>query len=235
MFRTYGRQGIALAKSEFAEAIGLDPGFARAYGWLGYVHLEEVQEGWSDNVEASFTSAVELASKGVTLAPDDYYTHWNLAAIFTGQGEFGPAQDEFDKALKLNPSDPDLLADLADKCSYEGNPEQAIDLIHQAIGLKVPQWYHWSLGFAHFQNREYDNALSALTKMVDPPNTAYLLTLACKAKLGEPVPDPEAILERLKSRDPDWTSDHLKSFPFDKPEDEQHYLDALTEAGVTIA
>jgi tetratricopeptide (TPR) repeat protein len=232
LFRTYGRQAIASAKSEFAEAIAVDPTFARAYGWLAYVHLEEVQEGWSEDPEASFISAVNLANKGVELGEHDYYNHWNLAAVLTGTADFDSANQSFDKALALNSSDPDLLADLADKCSYEGDPDKAIGLMQQAFDLKIPQWYHWSLGFAYFQKRQYADALAALEKMTNPPNTAYLLMIACKVKLEEEIPSPDDILERLKSRDPEWTSDHLSSFPFKKSEDNDHYVGALTEAGV---
>jgi adenylate cyclase len=134
LFRTYGRQAIASAKSEFAEAIALDPSFARAYGWLAYVHLEEVQEGWSADPESSFTAALNLANKGVELAEEDYYTHWNLATILTGKGDFESANASFQKALELNSNDPDLLADIADKYSYEGEPDKAIDAMQQARG-----------------------------------------------------------------------------------------------------
>jgi tetratricopeptide (TPR) repeat protein len=233
LFRTFTRAGVTAAKSEFSEAIGLDPGLARAYGWLGYVHLEEIQEGWTTDVENSFTSAVELASKGVELAPDDYYTHWNLATIFAGQKETSQAQDEFDRALALNPNEPDLLADIADMLSYQGEPESAIEHMERAMNLKIPQWYYWSLGFAYFQKRQYDEAVTALEKMSDPPNTAYLLLVACKAELGKRT-TPEAIMERLLSKDPQWTPDHLDRFPFAKPEDHQHYLDTFKRAGIPV-
>ena len=196
VFRTFSRVGVAAAKSEFAEAIGLDPDFARAYGWLGYVHLEEIQEGWTADVEKSFATAIELGSKGVDLARDDYYTHWNLATIYVGHGEFAAAQKEFDEALVLNPNEADLLADVADMCSYQGQPDEAIEHIERAMHLKIPQWYYWSLGFAHFQRRRYEEAVTALEKMSDPPNTAYLLLVACKARLGRPT-SPEGIIERI--------------------------------------
>jgi adenylate cyclase len=232
-FRTFTREGVADAKGEFSKAIAIDPGFARAYGWLGYGHLEEIREGWTADLEESSRSAVENASKGVELAPGDYYTHWNLASVYAGLNMTEKAFDEFNQALALNPNDPDLLVDIADKLSYEGKAEQAIEQIERAMALKIPQWYYWSLGFAHFQERQYERALQALKTMTDPPNTAYLLMVACQAKLGN-SPSPDAIKERLLGKDRDWKPDHLDKFPFVNAKDNDHYLSALREAGIPL-
>jgi adenylate cyclase len=234
LFKTYTRQGAAAAKNEFSEAIALDTGFARAYGWLAYVHLEEVQQGWSIDVDKSWVAALDLAAKGVELAPLDYYPHWNYATVLLGHGDFEDAEAEFDKALGLS-SDPDLLADVADKLSYRGDPEAAIKMIDRAIKQKIPQWFYWSKGFAHFLNEEFDKAVDALEEMVDPPNTAYLLLMACKKARGDDdVPSDEAILERLLNRDPEWTPAHLGSFPFEQPQHKTAYKNALGAIGIQV-
>lgn len=232
-FYTYTHDGIDAAKSEFSEAIRLDPEFAQAYGWLGYVYLAEVQEGWATDIEKNFALAFQLASKGVELAPDDYYTHWNLASTYAGRKDMGRALEEYDKALALNSNDADMLADMADMLSYQGEADRAIEQIERAKALnpRYPDWYDWSLGFAYFQDRQYAEAVIALGRMTDPPNTAYVLLVACKAKLGQPTPRDE-IMRRLLSKDPQWTSEHLERFPFVKPEDQQHYLGALRIAGI---
>jgi TolB-like protein/class 3 adenylate cyclase/Tfp pilus assembly protein PilF len=233
LFYAYTQDAVESAKSEFSEAIRLDTNFAQAYGWLGYVYLAEVQEGWATNVEKNLTLALQFATKGVELAPDDYYTHWNLASIYAGRKDMASALEEYNKALALNSNDPDMLAEMADMLSYRGEADKAIDQIERAKELnpKYPDWYDWSLGFAHFQERQYTEAVAALKRMRDPPNTAYVLLVACKAKLGQATPRDE-IMRRLLSKDPQWTPDHLTRFPFVKPEDEQHYLDALAAAGI---
>jgi adenylate cyclase len=233
LFKTFTREGVTAAKGEFSEAIGLDSSFARAYGWLGYAHLEDIQEGWSPDVEKSFEYAIEFASQGVELAPEDYYTHWNLATIYAGKKDFELAQKEFDEALARNPNEADLLVDVADMLSYQGRPDEAIEHIERAMQLRIPIWYPWSLAFAYFQMRNYAEAAAALEKISDPPNTAYLLLAGCYAKLGKPI-SPEAILERLRSKDPQWTPDHLVQFPFATEADQRHYLDTLEQAGIPV-
>ena len=233
VFYEYTQEAIEEAKAEFSAAIKLDPKFAQAYGWLGYVYLTEVQEGWASDAQRNLTLALELASRGVELAPDDYYTHWNLASVYAGRKEMDPARDEYNRALALNANDADLLAEMADMLSYRGEPEKAIEQITRAKELnpKYPDWYDWSLGFAYFQARDYAQALATLQRMPDPPNTAYLLLVACKAKLGETTPVDD-VKRRLLSKDPQWTPDHLDQFPFVKTEDQKHYLDALRDIGI---
>jgi tetratricopeptide (TPR) repeat protein len=233
-FNTYTQDGFETAKREFSEATRIDPTFAQAYGWHGYVYLAEIQEGWATDVEANLTLALQLASKGVELAPDDYYTHWNLASIYVGRKEMRRALEEYNKALEMNPNDADLLAEMADMLSYQGNADKAIEQIERAMKLnpRYPDWYEWSLGFAYFQNRQYTEAFTVLGKIIDPPNDAYLLLVASQAMLGQATPPHEEIMQRLLSKGSQWTPEHLTQFPFTKPEDQQHYLDALRIAGV---
>jgi len=234
-FYAYTQEGFNDAKADFSQAIKLDPSFAQAYGWLGYVYLAEVQEGWATDKDKNLALALQLATKGVELSPEDYYTHWNLASIYVGRSEMARASEEYAKAIELNSNDADLLAEMADMLSYQGQATQAIDQIERAKQLnpKYPDWYDWSLGFAYFQNRQYAEALAALQRMSDPPNTAYLLIVACKAKLGQVTPHDE-IMAHLLQKDPQWTPDHLNEFPFTKPEDMEHYLNAMKAAGVPI-
>jgi Predicted integral membrane protein len=233
VFYEYTQEAVEAAKAEFSAAIKLDPKFAQAYGWLGYVYLTEVQEGWATDAPSNLSLALQLALRGVELAPDDYYTHWNLASVYAGRKEMDLAMEEYNRAISLNANDADLLAEMADMLSYRGEPQKAIKQIARAKELnpKYPDWYDWSLGFAYFQARDYAQAVAALRRMPDPPNTAYLLLVACKAKLGETTPVDE-IKRRLLSKDPEWTPDHLDQYPFVNKEDQKHYLDALRNIGI---
>jgi adenylate cyclase len=235
LFYTYTQDGNEAAKLEFADAIRLDQNFARAYGWLGYTHLVDIQEGWTDNAEKSAALALELAHKGVELDPDDYYTHWNLASVYAGRKDMERALGEYNIALALNSNDADMLAEMADLFSYRGEADRAIQQIESAKHLNphYPEWYDWSLGFAHFQKRQYTEAVAALEKMSDPPNTAYLLLVASKAKLGSETP-LEQIMSHLRSKDPNWSPEHLNQFPFVKTEDQQHYLDSFRAIGIPV-
>jgi adenylate cyclase len=233
--RKFSREGTEAAKGEFSEAIRLDPNFARALGWRAYVCIVENQEGWADDVGGNFALAVDLAERGVSLAPLDYYTRWNLASVYAGDKQtIGRAEAEYNRALALNPNDPDMHTDIADMYSYLGEPDKAIEHMEKAMELKFPLWYPWSYAFAFFQKEQYQEAIVELEKMVDPPNTAYLLWIVCKvlAEEEEDIPAADEIKEKLLGKDPQWTPDHLEKFPFGKDADNARYVKALKDAGV---
>jgi tetratricopeptide (TPR) repeat protein len=246
LFETYTRQGVRDAIVEWEKVTQLDPTFARAYSWLGYAHLEEYKEGWSDSADESYRLAVEFATKAADLAPLDYYTHWTLATVYMERKEDHKlAFDAYKKAFDLNPKDADLLASRANLLSFRDDPgdqghpgdvDTAIEHIEEALVLnpKVPDWYRWSLGLAYFQKRRYQDAVTALEQMSDLPNEAYLLLAASKARLSEPIP-PDVVLARLREKDPDWNPNHLDRLPFEKEEDQQHWFKSLEKAGVLPA
>ena len=232
-FEGFSQESLGKAKEEFSEAIRLDPNFARAYAWLGYAHLEDYKEGWSKNAEESAALAYGFAARSVDLAPDDYYTHWTLATIYMEREDMQKAVAEYEKAHALNANDPDMLVEMSDMLSFRGEPLRAIEQIGLAKRLNPNHldWYDWSLGLAFFQARKYGEAVKVLQGIKDPPNEAYLLLAICRAKTGKPIP-PEQILERMRTKYPEWDPTHLERMPFAKDEDQQHWLDGLKTAGI---
>ncbi|MEY9197432.1 adenylate/guanylate cyclase domain-containing protein [Sinorhizobium sp. CCBAU 05631] len=229
LFDLYTREGNAGAKQEFSRAIALDPKFARAYSWAGYAHLEDYKQGWADSPEL----ASRLATQAVSLAPDDYYTHWTLASVYMELKDTAAARREYDRAYELNANDPDLLAERADMLSFQGNTANAIADIERAKRLNpgFPEWYQWSLALAHFQDRNYDETVKLLTAMSDLPNEAYLMLAMSRARMGNPIA-PDDIMTELRSKDPEWTPAHLDRMPFVKAEDQEHWMKGLEMIGI---
>jgi TolB-like protein len=233
LFNNYSKDDNAAAIAEFSEAIALDGNFARAFAWRGYAHLQDYKEGWTDDGDQSAALASQDADHAVELAPDDYVTHWTVATIHVERGETARALEVYDRAVALNGNDPDMLVEMADMLSLNGEPARAIAQIEQAKlhNPRHPEWYDWSAGLAHFQARDYAAAAAALAKLSDPPNEAVLLHAISQAKLGQPRPVDD-VLAQLRRKDPDWTPEHLDRMPFTKAEDEQHWLSGLALIGL---
>lgn len=232
-FEAYSKEGSDAAKKEFLTAIELDPGFARAYSWLGYTHLHDWREGWSPNLDQSLQAAFDNALKATKLVPDDYYTHWTLAQVYADRQEFTAARGEYDIALSQNSNDPDMLVNIAEMVAFQGDGESAVNQIKDAQRLnpKFPPWYLWSLGIALFEARRYDEAVATLEQISDPANEAYIILAVCLAKLGKPIPREE-LMARLRVKSPDWTPEYIAEMPFEKEEDRQHWVDGLILAGI---
>jgi len=230
-FAKRSRAGTAESIKEFTKVTELEPDFARGHSWLGYAILENYKENWADPQE-SLRLAKEEIVKGVSVDPDDYYTHWTLASFNMEIKDMGGAHREYEIALALNPDDADLLAGFSDLLSFEGNPSEAIAKIAQAKSLNpnFPEWYQWSLGLAQFQARAYKAAIETFESMSILPNEAYLMLVISKVKEGQPLPDD--VTAQLKTMDPDWTAEHLDRMPFAKPEDQDHWQEGLQLTGI---
>ena len=89
----FTKEANAKAGELFDKAIDLDPNWARPYGYMAWVHVNDSRFGWSENPEKSMELALEWAQKCFALDPNDYKTHWalgyrpsTLTGLRTGQG-----------------------------------------------------------------------------------------------------------------------------------------------------
>ena len=97
-----------VASRELMEkAIELDPKYARAYGFLAWIHVNDYRYGWSEDPEHSMGLALELALRALALDPSDYESHWRLGFVYLYKGQFDKATVEYEKARALTPDNVD--------------------------------------------------------------------------------------------------------------------------------
>jgi tetratricopeptide (TPR) repeat protein len=84
------------AAQELRKAIELDPEFADAYNYLGYMFAEE---------GSNLDEAVELVKKALEKDPDNGAYIDSLGWAYFQEGKFGEALVELEKAVKLEPDD----------------------------------------------------------------------------------------------------------------------------------
>jgi Tfp pilus assembly protein PilF len=226
---------LEACRQKFEQAIERDPNFARAWGYLAYATMRSVMLGWRPNGDA--TKAEEYAKKAVELDPDDYANYWDLAFIYQGMRRFDLAEELFDKAIRLDGNDADLLAEVADMHTYVGEPERSIAELHRAMRLNpiVPDWYRWNLGWAYFNARQYESAIRELDKIIEPPGHALLIKAASYQMLDRHT-DAEGQIRRYLETNTGYSLRLLKQrMAFKKPEFEQHWLSAVRAAGLPEA
>ncbi|MGI9523499.1 MAG: tetratricopeptide repeat protein [Hyphomicrobiaceae bacterium] len=73
---------------------------------------------------------------------------------------------ELEAARRLQPNNPDVLADLAKVLSFAGRPMEARELIQRAMELNpdYPEWYFGASGIALLLTEDYQRAVSHLRK-----------------------------------------------------------------------
>ncbi len=168
--RRLDTEANAAAQAAFEEAILLDPDYALAYaglGWAKWLYIEAI------NALESPDRAFALAEK--SLALDDnalahrtlarrHFSLLNYGAFATKKTDLAVAQLE--AAKKLQPSDPDVLADLAMVLSFAGRPKEALVLIKTAMERNPnhPAWYYAASGIAYLLTEEPELAIRDLER-----------------------------------------------------------------------
>lgn len=182
LFTVVDRARMARCRRQFEKATGLDPAFARAWGWRAYATVRSVLAGWLP--EAQMQAAGAWAEEATRLDPDDYATWWDLAFYHLNTGDFRAARRHYERALRLYDREtdlldrkPGLLAEMGEAYVHMGEAGRGIALLERA--MRVPDWYKWNLGWAHFLTGAYDKAIAAYESMrARPGDRGYVPEVA---------------------------------------------------------
>ncbi len=163
-------EGNAAAQATFEEAIRLDPGYAQAYAglsWAKWLYVATI------NIYSSKDEVFNLAEKSLALN-DNALARRTLAKKYfaplslfeTTNKSADLAVVELEAAKRLQPNDPDVLADLAMALSFAGRPGDALTLIQKAMELNPshPDWYFAASGIAYLLIDETELAIRDLQR-----------------------------------------------------------------------
>jgi adenylate cyclase len=234
MYSVETEEALASCRAQFELAAKLDPGFARAFGYLGYLAVQRWIAGWAD--ESALAEAEKLARHAVALDPNDYANHWDLAIVYLNTRRFDQAREEYERAASLNPNDADLLAEMAETLIFAGESDLALRQLREAMRRNPfhPDWYRWVLSWAYFNGDRFKESLSELQRMNRPPTHVELLRAATLAKLGDAAAAQAALKKFLDDR-PGWSvAKERARITFRRRQDEERWLGALASAGLDL-
>jgi adenylate cyclase len=230
--------GDVLAETEarrmFEKAVELDPTYGFALALLAYsLSLEWRCDTSGSNV--ALDRALELAKKAVHL--DDANSECNhiLGWVYLVRGAFDLAEHYYQRALALNPSSPLNVQGIAEWLAYVGRADEAMKWFRQAKlidPLYNPSWWWRMEGAAHFNAREYDEAIAAFSRSPIISDSVQAYIAASHALAHRPEDAREAVVQVL-----DLSSDFSASWfvskePYKRLVDRQHLLEGLRRAGL---
>jgi adenylate cyclase len=145
---------------------------------------------WSDDTDASLQQAYAAARTAITIDPHNEMGHWGLAETLVTDGDFERGLRAYDKAMEINPNNPDLMVTRGTNESIYGRFDVGIDRIRQAIDRNRhhPEWYFWHLGIACFTADRLAEAIEAFECMNEQnkDTLGYLVaSLAHEGRLAE--------------------------------------------------
>jgi len=229
---SFTKVGHQKARGFFEEAIKLDPQYARAWSELATYHINNMRYGWSEDAEGSLNDGLAAARTSLGLDPLDYHSHWTMGFVLVFSRHFDEGIAEYEKAIDLNPNDPDLLADMAESLVYVGRRQEAVDQVRRAMSINpiYEESYLFTLAWANYLDRNFEAALTFLRRINRPPPFAIRLEAATLAQLGQ-MQGAVVKAAEFRKLEPGWTLSLGERWPYRNPADRDLKLDGLRKAG----
>jgi adenylate cyclase len=221
----------------FKKALALDPNYSLAYACLGFAHMFDYQNRWSDDPDGSLRLARQYAQQAIAKDAKEPLAHCIAALVALFERDHDKAQAEIDIALSLNPSSPFAHNILGSIRNYAGQPLKAIPEIEHAMRLDpalTPQFLHF-LGVAYLLAGKFETAAALLRqRVVATPSTDFSRAILASAlgHLGE-IDEARRVWHELKEINPNYSfTAYIGRQPFKRQEDLQRIADGLAKAGL---
>jgi tetratricopeptide (TPR) repeat protein/tRNA A-37 threonylcarbamoyl transferase component Bud32 len=183
----YDKPGnLDTAIQQFQEAAGRDPRFALAFAKLGEAEwLKSRATHETALADRALADCNRAAAINDQLAP----VYSILGAIYADSGKYDLAIEQFQRALQLNPRDPDAHQKIAKTFEAQGRTADAEASFQKAVALRPDYWDgHNSLGAFYSRHQQYREAAAEFRKVIEltPDNApAYSNLGAMLNRLGD--------------------------------------------------
>ena len=163
--QTLNPEEHSMSRDLLERAITLDPGYADAFAMLSNVYLAEYRFDANPRPNP-IERSMEMAEKATELDPQNAYARCWLAICHFFLHENEAFIKEAQRALSLNPNDPEILAEIGHYYCFMGEFERGVELTRKAIILNPlhPGWYYFSFARKHFADGDYAAAVTDIRK-----------------------------------------------------------------------
>jgi TolB-like protein/Flp pilus assembly protein TadD len=243
-------ESFAQAIADFSKAVDIDPDFSKAYAALALVHLNAgSSKEWYEALGIDYFTLRVKARHLLNIAMKN---PTSLAFRVASKMELKRRNHEkalqnAEKAIALNPADPEGQFAMAEVLVYSGRPKEAIKIANTVMRLDPNKMADCLklIGKAHFCLGEYEEAIVAFNRSLkfNPASWVYEWIASTHANLGNDK-DARAAFEIEKKRllevsAKGETAKNIKldlqstvyTQPFNNPEVTQRFVGGLIEAG----
>ncbi|MDB5425322.1 MAG: transcriptional regulator domain protein [Phenylobacterium sp.] len=235
----FSRGGNALAASLFAQAIGQDPGFARAHAGLSFIHFENAFLGFAGDPREAGALSRRFAEQSLEHDPLDPFCNLVMGRFFWLGGDLEASLPWVDRALQLNPNyalakysrawTETLMGRGADG---QANVDAALELspldplVYGMLGVRA---------LSHLMLGEPVQAAAWGERAARAPGAHALIEVIAAVchQLNGAEALARAWAHSARQRRPSLTSsEFFRSFPFREPAARRQVLAALTSLGL---
>lgn len=136
------------------------PEFASGWAALSWMYGDEDRNGFNTMDESGARRALVAAKEAIKADPKSAMAHQYLSIAYFALSDDAGFRSATDMALRLNPNDPDILADAGSLLVQVDMSAQGAQMILKAMDLNPfhPPWYHGSLAMYYYLNKTTDKA-----------------------------------------------------------------------------
>ncbi len=230
------REDNAKALELLNDVIEVDPEFAPAYAWKACIIGQAWARGYLPQTEQTFFELLNEVEKGYSIDENDIECVRILCEYRIQVKQWDEAQLFQDKAFKLNPNDPRILAQRGELLTWMGRPEEGLPWIEQAMRLNPYEadTFAHLLGRALFGLEQYEDAVSAFMRAPAGryANQAYLSACFAHLAMPEKAAARAANVVRLKK---DFAAKaFVASLFYNEENDEARLREGLLKAGLPL-
>jgi adenylate cyclase len=185
LIHQFTQGSLVEARVLLESAVALDPGMARALGWLAYVEAYESLY-WQMSA-ANLDRAIQLAEQGMALDANDNRCHLALGLAYLFQRAFEKARHHLAKASALNPNDDLSMIELGRFKMYTSEALEGAEQVRRALRQNPfhPNWYWNVLARCLHTAKQYQAAIAALEQLETLHYWHHAYFAACHAELGQ--------------------------------------------------
>lgn len=228
-FNKLTRAANAVAADCFEKAIAANPQNGEAHRWLSACHISS----WLfDFSPADIKNCLRVAIRAVELDPASARCHTALGLCLLWLEGVEAAAPSYQKALTLNPGDPNVLVELGLLNAYSGNLAKSHEFFEQALRLlPLPTlWFADFRSVAEFSEGRYAQALTAFMAFPEAAAWDTMYEMACLGHLGK-RDQAAACRARYETNGKKW--DLLKGArgePYVNPESRERLITGIEKA-----
>lgn len=230
---SYTQNGVSQARQLYDSALHSDPRYARAMAAKSRTLNLDWRYDWAPEPDIAIDNALNLARDAVELDSLDARGFGELGFAHLYRKEHDASISAYERATRLNPNDADLMSDMADALAHCGRSVEAVELLEKAMRLNpfYPDQYLWHLGGAHYNLKQYEQAISAIKSMQNPTEGRRIL--AASYGMLDRTEEAQHQAALVLKAHPNFDIGHWASVQPDKNADDlNHFTEGLRRAGL---
>lgn len=181
--QNYAVEDYTQARRCLEQAIAVDPGWARPYGYLCIIG---VYTWFWDMSEDGLSDVLATAERTLTLDSHDARLHLALGIGHLFSRHHTRAIHHFERATSLNPNDDLTAVEHGRMLMYHDRPEDGLMRVREAMRLNPfhPNWYWNVYGRCLHTAGRYEEAIAAFNRLEATPFWVLAYQAACHAMIG---------------------------------------------------